>query len=170
MESRKFSLFIPRFFENVNDGYTLDACSVMGNVNRIERITKQNKNGHNYREISQILYEENLIDDLRSLYTYSTLQKSHYVKDLIREGCFTADEMEIWQVSSEYLNTPLPDNKEERAYIQNLKAQRAKLNRVVRNIVAKLLNEVFPEEVDIIKNEKWKSEAKRKLLDEMSSV
>jgi hypothetical protein len=114
------------------------------------------------REVRDILYEEKLIDELRSLYTYTSLQKSHHVKDLIRAGCFSDDEMATWKTSSEFLHVPLTNKSPDQiVLIENYKAQRAKLNRIVRNIVAKLLKEVFYDEAEILEKEA----AKRRSLE-----
>lgn len=51
MDPHTFSFCIPHLFEEVNDTYISEAFNVVGNVCRIERLSKQNNKGDNYKSI-----------------------------------------------------------------------------------------------------------------------
>jgi len=144
----------------------IDDDSVRDNTVLNETIQSQIKRfAKSCREVYDILYEEKLLAELRSLYNFNTLLKSHRVKQLIREGCFDNEDMQIWHLSDEYTRKSLEGfSAEQLAHIEELKRRREQLNRLVRDIISRLAREVFPEFASVLENEakKKSSDAKKK--------
>lgn len=143
MTDESFELLEESFDDLTSDNLTADQQVL------IKRFAKAS------REISNILHDEQLVVRLRALYNFKTLTASKLVRSLIRDGCFTEEEMDIWRESENFLRVKLPPDSptELVTYVKELKSQRAKLGRIVNNILSHLAKEVFWEQASILEKE-----------------
>jgi hypothetical protein len=114
---------------------------------RQEQIRKYAKK---WRETHELV-DEGLIADLLSIYgnDHKRFRNSEYIKNLIREGCFSKEETALWAETEKYdgigkvTYASFPGL--EIHHIEQLKKKRKKLVLIVNKIHGELYNECYPE-------------------------